>query len=771
MANGNYINQYITDTLENNYMPYAMSVIVSRAIPEIDGLKPAHRKLLYTMYKMGLLNGNRTKSTNVVGQTMKLNPHGDATIYETMVRLTRGNEALLHPFIDSKGNFGKVYSCAMAYAASRYTEVKLNSICSEVFKDIDKDNVDFVDNYDGTLKEPLLFPTTFPNILVTPNKGIAVGMASTICSFNLKEVCEATINYIKDANIDLKKFLKAPDFSTGGEIIYNESEIDKIYETGRGSFKVRAKYRYDKKNSVIEIFEIPYTTNIEAIIDKIIELVKGNKVKEINDVRNETDLNGLKIAIDIKKSADPEKIMSKLFKLTPLTDTFSCNFNILVKGSPRTIGIKSILDEWIDFRMDCVKRQTAFDLKKKSEKLHLLKGLEKILLDIDLAIKIIRETEEDSLVIPNLCDGFKIDLLQAEYVAEIKLRNLNKEYIIKQIKAIEELEEDIAKLEDVLRHESKVLKIIVEDLKRVSKKFGRDRKTDIVYEHEIKAISEDDFIEDYAINLFLTKENYLKKITSVSLQASMRVAAENKVKENDEIVESIVTTNRAEILLFSDKCNVYKIRCYDIPECKTSNIGEYLNNLLPMDSDEKIIKIVLSNEYKGYMLFGFENGKIAKINMASYYTKTMRKKLVNAYSDKAKLVGMLYIEKDDDIVLIRDLDKAMLINTSLIAEKQTKSSGGITIFNLKKNSFMTKMLLKEDFKAEDIEYYRASKINGTGHFISEKDKSENGLGGQLKFVWKGVCFKHTLILSKMYKEWVLNLWNIYLEKLLTKLKL
>lgn len=726
-----YVEQQITDTLELNYMPYAMSVIVSRAIPEIDGFKPAHRKLLYTMYKMGLLSGARTKSTNVVGQTMKLNPHGDATIYETLVRLTRGNDALLHPFIDSKGNFGKVYSSAMAYAASRYTEVKLDSICSEIFKDIDKNTVDFTDNYDGSLKEPVLFPTTFPNVLVTPNKGIAVGMASTICSFNLREVCEATIQYIKNSNVDIKEYLKAPDFTTGGELIYNAEEIDKIYNTGKGSFKVRAKYKFDKKNGIIEIYEIPYSTNIEAIIDKIIDLVKQNKIKEINDVRNETDLNGLKIAIDIKRSADPDKLMTKLYQLTPLTDSFSCNFNILVNGSPKTMGIKDILNEWIDFRMSCIKRQTAYDLEKKGERLHLLEGLEKILLDIDKAIKIIRETEEDSMVIPNLMEGFDIDKIQAEFVAEIKLRNLNKEYILKQTRAIEDLKKEIEDLDYVLHHESRILKIIISDLKRVAKKFGKERKTDIIYEHEIKQVQEEDFIEDYPVTLFLTKENYLKKITQVSLQASMRVSAEHKLRENDEIIQTLETSNKTELLMFSDKQNVYKIKCHDIPECKTSNIGEYLNNILAMDSDEKIVFVTVSNDYKGYMIFAFENGKIAKVNMSAYETKTMRKKLINAYSGKFPLTGIFYTESDTDIVLVRDSDKAMLLNTVLIPEKQTKTTAGVNVYTLKKNSRLTRIMKKDDFVSEDIEYYRSNKIPGTGHFINDADMAANNFPKQL----------------------------------------
>ncbi len=731
MANNKYIKQHITDTLELNYMPYAMSVIVSRAIPEIDGFKPAHRKLLYTMYKMGLLNGARTKSTNVVGQTMKLNPHGDATIYETMVRLTRGNEALLHPFIDSKGNFGKVFSTNMAYAASRYTEVKLDSICNEIFRDIDKNTVDFIDNYDGTLKEPVLFPTTFPNILVTPNKGIAVGMASTIASFNLREVCDAAIAYIKDADIDLKKYLKAPDFTTGGEIIYNAEEIDKIYNTGRGSFKIRAKYTFDKKNNIIEVTEIPYSTNIEAIIDKIIELVKTNKIREINDVRNETDLNGLKIAIDIKRSADPDKLMTKLYSMTPLTDSFSCNFNVLIKGAPKTIGIKEILNEWIDFRMGCIKRQVAYDLDKKMERLHLLEGLEKIMLDIDKAIKIIRGTEEDSMVIPNLMKGFKIDEIQAEFVAEIKLRNLNKEYILKQTKAIEDLKNEISDLNDILHHETRVLKIIISDLKNVAKKYGKDRKTSIIYENEIKTVQNDDFIEDYPVTLFLTKENYFKKITQVSLQASMRVSAEHKLKEDDKIIQSLETSNKTELLMFSDKQNVYKVKCYDLPECKTSSMGEYLNNLIGLDSDEKIVYITPANDYKGYMIFAFENGKAAKIEMTAYQTKVNRKKLINSYSAKSPLAGIMYIANDCDIVLIRDNDKAMLLNSSHIPLKQTKSSGGVQIYSLKKNSKLTRIMPKESFKSDDIEYYRSNKAPSTGHFINSEDIESNAFPSQM----------------------------------------
>ncbi len=723
----NYIPQNITDTLESNYMPYAMSVIVSRALPEIDGFKPAHRKLLYTMYKMGLLNGARTKSTNVVGQTMKLNPHGDATIYETMVRLTRGNEALLHPFIDSKGNFGKQYSRDMAYAASRYTEVKLDAICSEIFKDIDKDTVDFADNYDGQLKEPVLFPTTFPNILVTPNTGIAVSMASSICSFNLKEVCTATIKYIKDLDTDIKKYLKAPDFSTGGELIYNEKEIDNIYNTGRGSVKIRAKYRYDKKNSLIEIYEIPYSTSTEIIIDKVINLVKQNKIKEINDIRNETDINGLKIAIDIKRNADPDKLMAKLYSMTTLSDNFSCNFNILVNGRPRTMGIKEILSEWLVFRMECIKRQTRFDLQKKQEKHHLLTGLSRIILDIDKAIKIIRETEDDSLVIPNLMEGFGIDKMQAEFIAEIKLRNLNKAYLLDRINETEALEKDIARLQEILGSDSLIKNIITDELTAVGKKFGQPRKTEIIYEEEPIDLTSDDFIEDYGVTLFLTAHNYFKKITQASLQASIRTNYEHKLKDEDEIVQSLETTNKSDVLFFSSKQNVYKVKAYDLSECKASSLGEYLNNMLGLEDDEIIVYIAATTDYAGYMLFGYKNGKIAKIEMQSYATKVNRKKLINAYSGKSELTAAIFLPEESDIVVVRDNDKAMLLSSELIPAKATKNSGGIQVYNLKKNSAMTKMMPKDAFISDDIEYYRSEKIPATGHFINEADKNANAL--------------------------------------------
>ncbi|HQA57655.1 MAG TPA: DNA topoisomerase (ATP-hydrolyzing) subunit A, partial [Acetivibrio sp.] len=623
MASNNMVEQKIVETLEKNYMPYAMSVIVSRAIPEIDGLKPSHRKLLYTMYKMGLLTGEKTKSANVVGQTMKLNPHGDMAIYETLVRLTRGNNALLHPYVDSKGNFGKQYSRDMKYAAPRYTEVKLDKICEELFRDIDKNTVEFVDNYDGTLKEPVLLPCTFPSILVNANQGIAVGMASNICSFNLVEVCKTTIEYIKNEDADILEHLKAPDFPTGGQLIFNEKDMREIYETGRGSFKVRAKYRYDRKNSCIEIFEIPYTTSSEAIIDAIVELVKSNKIKDIVDVRDETDLNGLKIALDIKKSTDPDALMNKLYKLTPLQDTFSCNFNILVNGRPRVMGIKNILSEWIAFRVDCIKRQTLFDIDKKSDKLHLLLGLKKILLDIDKAVSIIRNTEEEALVVPNLMKGFDIDQVQAEFIAEIKLRNLNKEYIINRISEIENLQKEIAELKDLHGSEKKIKKVIIKQLEDVAKKFGQPRRTEIIHEEHVEEITSDHLIEDYNLKLFLTKHNYLKKIPLTSLRNS----PEHKLKDDDFIMQEIETHNKADLLLFSNKQTVYKLKIFEIEDCKASSLGEYLANLLELENGEEIIYMAATDDYKGYMIFAYENGKVAKIDMGSYATKTNRRKL------------------------------------------------------------------------------------------------------------------------------------------------
>jgi len=727
VADKNIIEQQITDTLELNYMPYAMSVIVSRAIPEIDGFKPSHRKLLYTMYKMGLLSGERRKSADVVGQTMQLNPHGDGPIYETLVRLTRGYAALMHPFIDSKGNFGKVYSRDMAYAASRYTEVKLASICTEIFKDIDKDTVDFIDNYNGELKEPVLFPTTFPNLLVTPNTGIAVGMASTVASFNLKEVCEATIQYIKNNDVDISKYLLAPDFSTGGSLIYNKKDMEKIYETGRGSFKVRGKYRYDKKNSCIEIYEIPYSTTIEAIMDKTITLVKSGKIRDITDVRDETDLKGLKIAIDIRKSSNPELVVQKLYSMTPLQDSFSCNFNLLIDGQPRTLGVKEIIHEWVRFRKNCIVRQIKYSISKKTERLHLLTGLSKILLDIDKAIAIIRNTEEDSKVIPNLMDGFDIEKLQAEYVAEIKLRNLNKEYLLNKVSEKDALEKEIADLKNTLGDEKKIDTIIIKDLKEVSKKHGMDRQTEIIYEEEIQTISEDDFIEDYPLKIFLTKQNYFKKISLVSLRSS----GEQNIKEDDEIVEEFETTNKSELLFFSNKHNVYKQKAHEMPDSRASALGDYLPNLLKMDEDEKILYIAATTDFKGFMIFGFENGKIAKITMDSYSTKLNRKKIINAYSNKDKIIFIDYILEDRNYLAFRDVDKALLFSTELIAPKTTKNSSGIQVLTLKKNSKTSLIIAPENFKTENIEYYRNNKIPSTGHFIIEADKAKNSLEKQI----------------------------------------
>lgn len=719
----NIIEQKITDTLELNYMPYAMSVIVSRAIPEIDGFKPSHRKLLYSMYKSGLLNGDRKKSSAVVGETMKLNPHGDAAIYETMVRLTEGNGALLHPFIDSKGNFGKQYSRDMAYAAARYTEVKLSSICNEIFADIDKNTVEFVDNFDASTKEPVLLPTTFPNILVSPNQGIAVGMASSICSFNLREVCNTAIEYIKNENCDLSKTLLAPDLSTGGEIIYSKKDMDSIYETGRGSFKIRSKYRYDSKNSCIEVYEIPYTTNIESIIDKIIQLIKAGKIREITDIRDETDLNGLKIAIDIKRNTKPDMLMQKLFKLTPLQDSFSCNFNLLIKGNPMTLGVRQILREWTLFRMDSIRNQIAFDIKKKSDKKHLLEGLSKILMDIDKAISIIRNTELESDVVPNLMSGFGIDEIQAEYIAEIKLRNINKEYILNRIKELDTLSSDIKNLEETLKSEKKIKDIICKQLKQVSKKYGKDRVSSIIDESEVETVSTEDFIEDYGVRLFLTKENYFKKISLVSLRSS----GEQKLKEDDEIIQELETTNKSEILLFSNKCNVYKVKTSDISDTKASVLGEYLTNLLGLDDDERILYMTAIYDYTGFMLFIYESGKASRIPLSAYYTKTNRKKLINAYSSKSPVVYIQKFDEEDDVLIVRDGERASIINTSLVSESSTKSASGIQVYTLKKKSeskitFATRL---SNFESDNIDYYRANSIPSAGHILREDDISKN----------------------------------------------
>ncbi|MBM7615687.1 DNA gyrase/topoisomerase IV subunit A [Alkaliphilus hydrothermalis] len=714
----------VIETLEKNYMPYSMSVIISRALPEIDGLKPSHRKLLYTMFKMGLLKGAKTKSANIVGQTMKLNPHGDAAIYETMVRLTRGNEALLHPLIDSKGNFGKNYSKEMAYAAPRYTEAKLETICEEFFKDINKNTVDFVPNYDNTVQEPKLLPTTFPNILVNPNMGIAVGMASSICSFNLQEVCQATIEFLKDVEVDITQYLKAPDFPSGGQLILNKNELKQIYETGRGTVYLRGKYNYDKSNNCIDIYEIPYTTTTEAIIEKIIELVKGGKIKDVSDIRDETDKEGLKITLDLKRNTDPEHLMNRLYKLTPLQDTFSCNFNILINGKPRVLGVKEIIKEWTIFRIDCIKRQLAFDIQQKNERLHLLKGLEKILLDIDKAVKIVKDTKKDKEVVPNLMKGFEVDELQAEFIADIKLRNFNQEYILNKTKDITALEKEIKKLEDTLQSEGKINKVIIKELQEVSKKYGTPRKTEIVLEKHVEVITEELLIEDYNVKIFLTNEQYLKKISIASLQASIRSNNyEHKLKDNDFIIQELDSTNKSDLLLFSDKYIVYKVRSYELEDKKTSSLGDYLRNLLSMDEEENIIYMTTTEDYSGEMIFCYENGKCAKIPMESYQTKTKRKQLANAYSSSSKLVYLEHIQEDKDLVAISSINKVLIFNTEEIPPKTTRSSNGVQVLKSKKGSTLTtiKNLDEVIFKNED--YYRG-KIPAIGTFLKKEDHIE-----------------------------------------------
>lgn len=715
-----FTGQKIVETLKVNFMPYAMSVIVSRAIPEIDGLKPSHRKLLYTMYKMGLLKGAKTKSANVVGQTMKLNPHGDMAIYETMVRLTTGNESLLHPLVESKGNFGRVYSRDMKFAAPRYTEAKLAEISGELFRDIDKDTVDFVDNYDGSMKEPLLLPTVFPNILVNPNQGIAVGMASNICSFNLKEVCDATIAYIKNDSINLLDYLKAPDFSTGGDLIVSEKELQKIYETGRGSFKVRSRYRFDKASNCVEITEIPYTTTAEAIIDAIADLVKSGKIREISDVRDETDLKGLKITLDLKRATDPDALMNKLYKLTPLEDSFGCNFNILVDGFPKVLGIKGILDAWIDFRMQCIKRQTAYDIQKKSDRLHLLEGLAKIMLDIDKAIRIIRGTEQEAEVVPNLMKGFGIDTPQAEFIAEIKLRNLNKEYIIKQTSETENLRGEIADLKDIYRKESRVLSIICAQLKDIAKKYGQPRKTGMLQEAHVEEITEEHLIEDYNVKIFLTRQGYLKKIPLTSL----RSAADQKLKEEDAIVQEIDARNKSELILFSNQTTAYKLKVHEISDCKASSLGEYLENVLEMSPDEKILYMVSTEDYSGFMLFSYQSGKSAKIPLTSYATKTNRKKLANAYSNSSPLCDIRFLQEDRELVAFSNIDKVLMFNTSCINEKTTRSSNGVQVMKSKKGSYMSKLLELDQVSFADLDYYRTKNIPAVGYYLKEDDKEE-----------------------------------------------
>ena len=720
---GTVVDQAITETLDANYMPYAMSVIVSRAIPEIDGFKPSHRKLLYTMYKMGLLTGGRTKSANIVGQTMRLNPHGDAAIYETMVRLAKGNESLLHPFVDSKGNFGKVYSRDMAYAASRYTEAKLAPICAELFRDLDCDAVDFVDNYDGTMKEPALLPTTFPNVLVSANQGIAVGMASQICGFNLAEVCDTTIAYLKNPDHDIASTLLAPDFPTGGQIICDEDELRRIYATGRGGLKVRARWRYDKKENVIEVYEIPYSTSIEVILDKVAELVKAGKVKEISDMRDETDLSGLKLAIDLKRGVDPEKLMQKLFKLTPLQDTASCNFNILIGGMPRVMGVGEILQEWTAWRTECVKRRVFYILSRKKEKLHLLLGLKRILLDIDKAIAIIRETEEEAEVIPNLMIGFGIDEKQAEYVAEIKLRNINKEYILKRVQETQSLADEIDDLEDTLAKPARVRRIIISELETVRKKYGQPRKTEILYGHEVEEYREEEQGEDYPVTLFLSREGYFKKITPQSL----RMSGEQKYKEGDGPMQQIETTNAAELMFFTDRCQVYKTRVSEFADSKASLLGDYLPGKLGMDDGESVIYLLLPGDYSGQLLFFFENGKAARVELKAYATVSNRRRLTGAYSDKSPLVTILPLREDQELALLSSEPRALIFHTSQLAPKATRTTQGVAVMTLKPKYHLQRAVPVEQSGIVNLTRYRTRSIPAAGALVKPEDQGEEQL--------------------------------------------
>lgn len=707
--------QRITETLEKNYMPYAMSVIISRAIPEIDGFKPSHRKLLYTMYKMGLINGNRTKSANIVGQTMKVNPHGDIPIYETMVRLTQSNEALNTPFVDSKGNFGKQYSRDMAYAAARYTEAKLAAISNELFREIEEDTIDFVDNYDGTLKEPTLLPVTFPNILVNPNQGIAVGMASNICGFNLTEVCEATIALLKNQNADPHQYMKAPDFPSGGSIIYKEKEIRQIFSSGKGSFKMRGKYRYDKKQNCIEIYEIPYSTTIEGIVEKIVELVRTNKVREIVDVRDETDLSGLKIAIDIRRNTDVDLLMHKLYALTPLESSVSCNFNILVHGMPKVMGVKEILEEWIDFRVNCIKRKYLFNINKMETKHHLLLGLKKLLVDIDKAIKIIRETEKEKEVIPNLMKGFSITVEQAEFIAEIKLRNLNQEYILKRISEIEELEKEIKRLTDIVKDNKKIKTVITKELTQIIKKYGSERKTEIINDEEIEEITEEDMIEDYPVKVFLTDHQYIKKISLASLRGS----SEQRIKDDDFIKQEIDSTNKADILLFSNKQKVYKMRMYEIEDIKASSLGIYLPNILELEEDEQIIYITETTDYSGFMIFGFENGRVSKVPVEDYETKTNRRRLVNAYSDEAACIGICFMQEDGYILATRSDGKALVFNSNLVKVKAKRDARGTQVMRLTKTTTLNNITSANKMDEHKIKKYLSSKIPAAGKVFQD----------------------------------------------------
>ena len=717
---GEVVNQRITDTLETNYMPYAMSVILSRAIPEIDGFKPSHRKILYTMYKMGLLTGSRTKSANIVGSTMKLNPHGDAAIYDTMVRLSRGYEALLHPYVDSKGNFGKAYSRDMQWAASRYTEAKLDPLCNELFRDIDKDTVDFVDNYDGKLKEPTLLPVTFPSILVNANTGIAVGMASSICPFNLKEVCETAIALMQDEEHDVADTLKAPDFTGGGRILYDRAEMENIYRTGRGGIRVRAKYAYDKENNCIDVTQIPPTTTIEAIIDKIIDRVKAGVIREISDVRDETGLAGMKLTIDLKRGVDPEKLMQKLFRITPLEDTFSCNFNVLIAGVPRVLGVKELLNEWIAFRVECVRRRTFYDLTKSKDKLHLLQGRAKILLDIDKAIRIIRQTEEESEVVPNLMIGFGIDEVQAEYVAEIRLRHLNREYILKRTDETGKLEQEIAEMEDILAHRRKIQQIIIGELRDVIEKYSQPRRSELVYAADIVVEEEEEDTPDYPVHLFLTRDGYFKKITPLSL----RMSGEQKLKDGDEITQTMESTNNRELLFFTNRCQVYKAKIADFDDTKASVLGDFIPAKLGMEEGENVIYMAVTKDYSGFMLFFFENGKVAKVELSAYETKTNRKKLVKAYSNKSLLAAARFAAEDCELVLQSSAGRLLLLHTGAIAPKSTKDTIGVAVMTLKRGQ---KLLHVRDYREGEFakpHRYRTKNLPAAGALLSAEDEGE-----------------------------------------------
>ena len=720
---GEVVEQPIVSTIRENYMPYAMSVILSRAIPEIDGFKPSHRKLLYMMYKMGLLNGGRTKSANIVGATMKLNPHGDSAIYDTMVRLSRGYEALLHPYVDSKGNFGKFYSRDMAWAASRYTEAKLDAICNELFRDIDKDTVDFVDNYDNTMKEPSLLPVAFPSVLVNANTGIAVGMASNICSFNLREICETTAALIRDPDHDIKSTLPAPDFTGGCQIIYDENVINQVYETGRGSIKLRAKYVYDKSANCIDILSIPATTTCEVIIEKVIDLVKQGKVKEISDIRDETGIDGLKITIDLKRGIDADKLMTKLYRFTTLEDSYACNFNVLIAGVPRVLGVKALLEEWIAFRIECVRRRTYFDRNKKSDKLHLLRGLEKILLDIDKAVKIVRETDEESEVVPNLMIGFGIDEIQAEYVAEIKLRHLNREYILKRTKDLEDLEKEIAELDEILKSKARIKTIIVKELKSIAEKYGQPRKSIIIYDDVARYEEETVEIPDYPVNLFFTKEGYFKKITPQSL----RMSGEQKLKDGDEIIQELEFTNNCDLLFFTDKCQVYKAKADDFAQTKASVLGDYVAAKLGFDEGENAVKMVVTKDYKGMLLFAFENGKTAKVPLESYATKTNRKKLTGAYSDKSPLVGLLYMPEDEEVLFKASSGNMLLVHTGALALKTTRSTQGVAVLKPKKGHRLFSIERYKEGTFTNPKRYRTSSLPARGALPVNDDSKDEQL--------------------------------------------